>query len=590
MKKRNWAGILLAVLAAALLAVAAWNVLLDPFGVFGDRLLRWENYNVSNAPAVAKPALLERGGEKFDSFLIGGSAALAYPVDALEEALGGSFYNLAVDGGGLSTELELARYAANRPGTRQLVLSLSLSDAAADGEETAVHAAVSGSSKAWFSLRYALKSPMHAARKLLAWRRDTLLPQSFDRLNAATGSYDGRVRDEVRIGAEQTASTAPAAGLPRIAEAVHAVEEIAALCAERGIRLTVILEPAMQAQLAACGADALQQLRTQLAKAAPFWDFSSSSVSMESRYFYPDGGFRADTARMMLWAVSGAEEGYVPADFGRLVQGPAAQGTPPQPDADALREVPVLMYHHLAADATNAEMVTPERFEAQLRLMLEAGYEPVSLQQLIDFVDSGGELPEKPVLITFDDGYLSNYELAWPILQRCGAKAAIFAIGTSFGKSTYKDTENPITPHFSYAQAEEMMVSGLVEVQSHTWDLHQWEPYENVSPARDCARQLPGESDAAYYAAIRDDLHTWAEAYAAETGRSFYALAWPKGVYTTLSELAAHEEGARITFSTSAAERNVLVRGLPQTLYALCRLGVTMDTTDEALLDYLAGN
>ena len=74
------------------------------------------------------------------------------------------------------------------------------------------------------------------------------------------------------------------------------------------------------------------------------------------------------------------------------------------------------MYHHLDEQGDGNATVSAEGFRRQMELLKTEGYTPISLQQLADF-SQGGKLPEKPVLITFDDGYTSNYMLAYPILQ-----------------------------------------------------------------------------------------------------------------------------------------------------------------------------
>ena len=71
--------------------------------------------------------------------------------------------------------------------------------------------------------------------------------------------------------------------------------------------------------------------------------------------------------------------------------------------------------------------------------------------------------------------------LAFPILKELEMPAVVFPIGISVGKDTYKDTEIPITPHFTWEQAVEMANSGLISLQSHTYDLHQKTEYETAS-------------------------------------------------------------------------------------------------------------
>lgn len=105
--------------------------------------------------------------------------------------------------------------------------------------------------------------------------------------------------------------------------------------------------------------------------------------------------------------------------------------------------------------------MTPALFEAQIAALAQAGYTAVFPDDLAAYVNQGKALPDKPIVITFDDGYLSNYEYAWPILEKYGMVATIFMVGATTGNTEhYKDTAYPITPHFSYEQGAEMVASG----------------------------------------------------------------------------------------------------------------------------------
>ena len=72
--------------------------------------------------------------------------------------------------------------------------------------------------------------------------------------------------------------------------------------------------------------------------------------------------------------------------------------------------------------------VPPERFEEHLRYLREAGYEAISLRDLALALQMGQPLPERPIIITFDDGYRDNYENAFPLLQAYGFTATFFLI------------------------------------------------------------------------------------------------------------------------------------------------------------------
>ena len=118
--------------------------------------------------------------------------------------------------------------------------------------------------------------------------------------------------------------------------------------------------------------------------------------------------------------------------------------------------VPVLMYHAVGDDCWGEEslFVKPEELEKQLQYLSENGYETIFFEDL-----SHIEQYEKPVLLTFDDGYDDNAETLLPLLQKYGMKATIFLIAGDVGK-----------PHkLTRAQLTELVQSGLVSIQSHGW-------------------------------------------------------------------------------------------------------------------------
>ena len=85
---------------------------------------------------------------------------------------------------------------------------------------------------------------------------------------------------------------------------------------------------------------------------------------------------------------------------------------------DEVMEIPILMYHHFADDVQNDMIVSKDTFEMHMRALSESGYTTVTFDELIAYVEDGRPLPEKPICITMDDGYLSNREIAFPILQK----------------------------------------------------------------------------------------------------------------------------------------------------------------------------
>ena len=82
--------------------------------------------------------------------------------------------------------------------------------------------------------------------------------------------------------------------------------------------------------------------------------------------------------------------------------------------------VPVLLYHHFAETAEIDTVVSAQQFRQQMAALRDSGFTAITLEQMLDYVDHGTPLPEKPVLITMDDGYTSNLTIAAPILEEYG--------------------------------------------------------------------------------------------------------------------------------------------------------------------------
>ncbi len=132
-----------------------------------------------------------------------------------------------------------------------------------------------------------------------------------------------------------------------------------------------------------------------------------------------------------------------------------------------LRQVraPILMYHYVSplpedADAIREGLtVEVETFAAHIAYLDEAGYTPVSLYALYDALLTGAPLPEKPVILTFDDGHLDHYTNVFPILQEYGFTATFFII------TARADANDP--EYMTWEQINEMAQAGM-SMEPHT--------------------------------------------------------------------------------------------------------------------------
>lgn len=131
-------------------------------------------------------------------------------------------------------------------------------------------------------------------------------------------------------------------------------------------------------------------------------------------------------------------------------------------------KIPILLYHDFVlivpeSDPDNFHYInTPQSFEENIKVLLENGYTFISFQELNDANNGKTDFPEKPILITMDDGYLSNYEYIFPILKKYNIKASIFIVTDKIGK------EIDGKKYLTWEQCKEMQGSGLVEIFSHS--------------------------------------------------------------------------------------------------------------------------
>ena len=125
------------------------------------------------------------------------------------------------------------------------------------------------------------------------------------------------------------------------------------------------------------------------------------------------------------------------------------------------------MYHRIEEPPPGANVyrrdlsVTPDNFRAQLRYLRQEGYETIVLNDLTLHLTMGKPLPQKPVILTFDDGYADAYTNAFPLLQKFGF------VGTFFLVSAPIDAQNP--DYLSWGQVKEMHAAGM-EFEPHSYD------------------------------------------------------------------------------------------------------------------------
>lgn len=245
-------------------------------------------------------------------------------------------------------------------------------------------------------------------------------------------------------------------------------------------------------------------------------------------------------------------------------------------------KIPVLMYHHLTYDSSkwNESCISPDKFREELLYLKLLGYNTILFREYISHIESGTTLPENPIIITFDDGYKSNYDYAYPLLKKYDMKASFFIIGWSVGRKFHKDSVTPINEHFDWQQAEEMLSSGLIEIQHHSYDLHN--PSNKIDYGLG-VEKLEGESVDKYRNRFISDLDKLSVQIENQLNGEVYAFAYPYGIHNEYSEEVLKEKKFVFTLTTEKG-----ISDFSQSTYLIKRLNMTNKVDSRNLIRELA--
>ena len=251
-----------------------------------------------------------------------------------------------------------------------------------------------------------------------------------------------------------------------------------------------------------------------------------------------------------------------------------------QADAEATVEdridLPIIMYHGLLKEEKRQGqfIISPNLFEQDLRYLQENGYTTVVIADLIAYVQDGKPLPEKPVMLTFDDGYYNNYLYAFPLLKQYNCKMVLSPIGRYTDEYTQNKDTHANYAHCSWDAVREMMASGLVEFQNHSYNLH------SIDSGRKGAKKKAVESLVDYRTLLVEDVMKMQTRMREETGYTPTAFVYPFGAVSSESLPILKELGFQATLICES-HINAITRD-PECLYGLGRYRRPAKTGSEA--------
>ena len=214
--------------------------------------------------------------------------------------------------------------------------------------------------------------------------------------------------------------------------------------------------------------------------------------------------------------------------------------------------VPVLMYHEFVTQedrdsgvAFDQYAIWKKEFKSDLQWLKNHGYTTITSRELADFLAGTGDLPDKPVILSIDDGKLGVYKNAWPLLKENDMTAVLSLIGSEIDAAT-ADPENRVSsdaPYCTWEEIREMADSGHVEMISHTQAMHLFD-----HDGRRGARCRPAETTADFLPAALRDYRLFQDNLSVHTGRTTVALCYPYSSRNVESDQAWLNAGYEILF------------------------------------------
>lgn len=253
------------------------------------------------------------------------------------------------------------------------------------------------------------------------------------------------------------------------------------------------------------------------------------------------------------------------------------------PSSDSVN-VPILMFHDVKTYSGGTWSMSADNFRKTVEFLIKNGYTPISFRQLVDYCDEKCEIPEKPVCLTFDDGYFSNYRNVLPIATEMQIPITVFMICSEIReKGITPPSDEEILTKMSASELLIVNSSPFATVQSHTFAMHGI----GAENERKFALPMDNEDKEEFQKFANNDCLLAENALRAAGTDEVFVFSYPGGKVDMWFEEVIRSRGYRVSVTSNTGNKNTVVKGNPETLFLLGRLNVNDSTTEKELLDYL---
>ena len=226
--------------------------------------------------------------------------------------------------------------------------------------------------------------------------------------------------------------------------------------------------------------------------------------------------------------------------------------------------VPIIMYHHVKNTGLGKDVISPYEFESDLIYLTENNYNTITMTDLINYVYYDEKLPENPIILTFDDGLYNTYKNVFPLLKKYNKKIVLSIIGKSVDDFAKVNDKNIRYAHVTWDEIKEMVDSGLVEIQNHSYNLHK------ISNGRYGCYQKKNESFILYEEFLSKDILTLQEKVKEVINFEPNTFTYPYGRYNENTNIIIKKLGFKATLSVKFGVN--LITKDPEKLYDLKRI------------------
>ena len=244
-------------------------------------------------------------------------------------------------------------------------------------------------------------------------------------------------------------------------------------------------------------------------------------------------------------------------------------------------KLPIIMYHSILNDTKKRDtyVSTAGSLKSDLTYLKNHGFKTVVIQDLIDYVNGEGSLPEKPVMITFDDGHYNNLYYVLPMLEEMDMKAVISIVGKYADAYTQRPDPNPNYAYLSWSEIKQLQDSGRFEIQNHSYAMH------TLSDRRGSQRK-EGESEVSYCLMFNEDALKQQTLMLDHCGVTPTAFVYPFGLVCPEAQDCLKQ--MKFSASLTCVEQiNLIQKGNPDCLFNLGRFNRPGKTTTAAFMNKL---